>query len=257
VGLLKLEKKMNYTFLKRLDKLIVVIPNGIMQQEEAPRLCDRGAFWRASHSVAMVDACKFWHHGAAIVMHQVLPSRKCARDGSMSTALMHAVQPREELPPLGAAPHPHTACHCISRVPFYLSQVKHHLNRRKQHDIIKAKRIKAGELESMDDFTKKRIQKIMDHYTENAVSEHVKSQIKIGYKIRGNHVTLIEERQAFQSDRWVQLPVAQFRLDEKAWKVYWQDSKGKWHFIDDIEQNEDFETQLKIVDEGHNGMFWG
>ncbi|PWW45469.1 MULTISPECIES: hypothetical protein [Paenibacillus] len=56
------------------------------------------AFWRASHSVAMVDARKFWHHGVAIVLHQVLPSRKCARDGSMSTALMHAVQPREELP---------------------------------------------------------------------------------------------------------------------------------------------------------------
>lgn len=28
-------------------------------------------------------------------------------------------------------------------------------------------------------------------------------------------MTLIEERQAFQSDQWVQLPVAQFRLDER------------------------------------------
>ncbi|OMF68176.1 hypothetical protein BK141_04165 [Paenibacillus sp. FSL R5-0765] len=36
-----------------------------------------------------------------------------------------------------------------------------------------------------------------------------------------------------------------------------QDSKGRWHFIDDIEPNEDFETKLKIVDEGHKGMFWG
>lgn len=33
-------------------------------------------------------------------------------------------------------------------------------------------------------------------------------------------MTLIEERQAFQSDQWVQMPVAQFRLDEKTWKVY-------------------------------------
>ncbi|WP_446740348.1 DUF3024 domain-containing protein [Paenibacillus sp. CFBP 13594] len=39
-------------------------------------------------------------------------------------------------------------------------------------------------------------------------------------------MTLIEERQAFQSDQWVQMPVAQFSLDEKAWKVYWQDSKA-------------------------------
>lgn len=42
----------------------------------------------------------------------------------------------------------------------------------------------------MDDFTKKRIIKIMDNYTQNAVLEHVKNQIKISYKIRGNHVTL-------------------------------------------------------------------
>ncbi|GIP44447.1 hypothetical protein J45TS6_29060 [Paenibacillus sp. J45TS6] len=109
----------------------------------------------------------------------------------------------------------------------------------------------------MDDFTKKRIQKIMDKYTENAVPEHVKNQIKISYKIRGKHVTLIEERQGYKSDQWVQMPISQFRLDEKEWKVYWQDSKGKWHFIDDIEPNEDFETQLAIVDEGHNGLFWG
>lgn len=108
----------------------------------------------------------------------------------------------------------------------------------------------------MDDFTKKRIKKIMDKYTENAVPEHVKNQIKISYKIRGKHVTLIEERQGYKSEQWVQMPVAQFRLEGKEWKIYWQDSKGKWHFIDDIEPNEDFETQLKIVDEGHNGLFW-
>jgi len=127
---------------------------------------------------------------------------------------------------------------------------------RHHRDIIKAKPIRAGETESMDDFTKKRIMKIMDKYTQNAVPEHVKIQIRISYKIRGNHVTLIEERQGYKSDQWVQMPVAQFRLDENEWKIYWQDSKGKWHFIDDIEPNEDFETQLKIVDEGHNGMFW-
>lgn len=109
----------------------------------------------------------------------------------------------------------------------------------------------------MDDFTKKRIMKIMDSYTQNKVPVHLKNQIKVSYKIRGNNVTLIEERQGYKSDIWVQMPVAQFRIDEKSkWKVYWQDSKNKWHFIDDIEPNENFETQLKIVDKGHNGMFW-
>ncbi|MBB6024702.1 hypothetical protein HNR77_005837 [Paenibacillus sp. JGP012] len=107
----------------------------------------------------------------------------------------------------------------------------------------------------MDDFTKKRIQKIMNNYTENALPEHIKSQIKVGYKIRGNNVTLFQERQAFRSDQWVQLPIAQFRLAENVWKVYWQDSKNKWHFVDDIEPSENFEAQLEIVNNGHNGVF--
>ncbi|MGG4345700.1 DUF3024 domain-containing protein [Paenibacillus lautus] len=109
----------------------------------------------------------------------------------------------------------------------------------------------------MDDFTKKRIIKIMDEYVQHAIPEHVKNQIRCSYKIRGNHVTLIEERQAFQSDQWVQMPIAQFRLDKKEWKIYWRDSKEKWHFIEEIKPREDFETQLKIVDEDPNGVFWG
>lgn len=88
-------------------------------------------------------------------------------------------------------------------------------------DINRVKRVKAGETETMDDFTKKRIMKIMNKYAKNAVPEHVKSQIRISYKIRGNHVTLIEERQGYKSNQWVQMPVAQFRLGENEWKIYW------------------------------------
>jgi hypothetical protein len=109
----------------------------------------------------------------------------------------------------------------------------------------------------MDDFTKKRIIKIMDNYTKNKVPKHIQNQIKMSYKIRGNNVTLIEERPAFMSDRWVQLDIAQFRLEQDKWKVYWKDSKEKWHFVEDILPNEDFEKQLDIVDKDNRGVFWG
>ena len=108
---------------------------------------------------------------------------------------------------------------------------------------------------TVDDFTKKRIIKIMDQYIQKAVPEHVKTQMKISYTMKGNNVTLIEERKAFQLDVWVQLPIAQFRLDKNQWKVYWRDSKERWHFVDDIEPVNDFEKQLEIVDQGHKGMF--
>lgn len=109
----------------------------------------------------------------------------------------------------------------------------------------------------MDDFTKKRINKIMENYTKNKIPQHLQNQLKLNYKIRGNNVTLFEERPAFMSDQWVQLDIAQFRLDEGKWSVFWKDSKGKWHFIDDIQSDEDFEKQLNIVDNDNRGMFWG
>ncbi|XEC96625.1 DUF3024 domain-containing protein [Paenibacillus tarimensis] len=109
----------------------------------------------------------------------------------------------------------------------------------------------------MDDFTKKRITKIMDTYTKNKIPNHIQNQIKMTYKIRGNSVTLIEERPGFMSDRWVQLNIAQFRLDQDKWKVYWRDSKDKWHYVEEISPKEDFEKQLEIVDKDNTGVFWG
>lgn len=109
----------------------------------------------------------------------------------------------------------------------------------------------------LDTFTKKRVEKIMSDYTEQKIPKHLKNQIKLNYKIRGSNVTLVEERPAFRGDQWVQLDIAQFRMEENKWKVYWRDSKEKWHFVEDIVPDEDFVKQLKIVDEDKRGLFWG
>ncbi|WP_246469373.1 DUF3024 domain-containing protein [Cohnella nanjingensis] len=109
----------------------------------------------------------------------------------------------------------------------------------------------------LDVFTKRRIEKIMDEYTERKVPKHVRDQMKLSYKIRGNSVTLMEERPAYRGDGWVQYHIAQFRLDQSKWKIYWQDSKDKWHFVEDYEPDEVFEKQLRAVDQDRSGMFWG
>jgi hypothetical protein len=54
----------------------------------------------------------------------------------------------------------------------------------------------------------------------------------------------------------VQRAIAQFRLDQDQWKIYWQDSKDKWHFVDDYMADENFENQLAIVENNERGMFW-
>jgi len=109
----------------------------------------------------------------------------------------------------------------------------------------------------LDPFTKKRLTKIMTDYVEQKVPKHVRDQMRLNFKIRGNNVTLVEERPAFRSEQWVELDRAQFRLDENKWKVYWRDSRNKWHWIEEIAPDEDFEKQLRIVDQDRTGLFWG
>ncbi|MBB6690455.1 DUF3024 domain-containing protein [Cohnella xylanilytica] len=97
----------------------------------------------------------------------------------------------------------------------------------------------------------------MTDYVEQKVPKHVRDQMRLNFKIRGNNVTLVEERPAFRSEQWVELDRAQFRLDENKWKVYWRDSRNKWHWIEEIAPDEDFEKQLRIVDQDQTGLFWG
>ncbi|TFE19360.1 DUF3024 domain-containing protein [Cohnella luojiensis] len=106
-------------------------------------------------------------------------------------------------------------------------------------------------------FTKKRIEKILSEYAEKKVPKHIRNQIKIIYKFRGNNVTLIEERPAFRGEGWVEHDIAQFRLVDNKWNVYWRDSKDRWHLVEEITPDEDFEKQLKIVDKDNSGVFWG
>ncbi|MFD0698033.1 DUF3024 domain-containing protein [Paenibacillus sp. GCM10027628] len=108
----------------------------------------------------------------------------------------------------------------------------------------------------LDAFTKKRIEKILDNYIERKIPRHLKEEFEIKYKFRGNTLTLVQERPSYIPGSRVELPIAQFRLEDNKWKIYWKDSKDKWHFVDDIKSDESFETQLMIVDRDSKGIFW-
>lgn len=109
---------------------------------------------------------------------------------------------------------------------------------------------------AFDDFTKKRLEKILDNYIERKIPEHLKEEFKIIYKFRGNTITITQERPSYRPGQRVELPIAQFRQEENQWKIYWKDSKDKWHFVEDIKPIEDFEKQLKTIDKDEYGYFW-
>lgn len=109
---------------------------------------------------------------------------------------------------------------------------------------------------AFDDFTKKRLEKILDSYIERKIPPHLKGEFKILYKFRGLTVTLSQDRPSYMPGQRVELPIAQLRQEDNKWKVYWKDSKEKWHLVEDIKPIGDFEKQLAVLDEDRYGYMW-
>ncbi|WP_078502254.1 DUF3024 domain-containing protein [Paenibacillus selenitireducens] len=109
---------------------------------------------------------------------------------------------------------------------------------------------------AFDAFTKKRLEKILDNYIEMKIPKHLKDEYKIFYKFRGSTITLLQERPSYMPGQRVELPIAQFRHHEDKWKIFWQDSKDKWHFVEDIKPIENFEKQLMMLEKAEFGYFW-
>ncbi len=107
----------------------------------------------------------------------------------------------------------------------------------------------------MDEFTKKRIEKVMRHYMESTVEQQLRNRRSIGYSLEGDELTLVEQRPSKDGTRWIELPVAQFRLDAGGWRVYGLDSGGRWHLVTEIASSDRFEAQLDRVTSNELGIF--
>jgi len=97
-------------------------------------------------------------------------------------------------------------------------------------------------------------------YCEQRVPPHARDKARLGYRFRGNSVTLYESRLAFgRLDEWVDIVVAQFRFDAKkrTWTLYCPDHNSRWHEDIDSDPSEDFEALLQEVHEDPTGIFWG
>jgi hypothetical protein len=97
-------------------------------------------------------------------------------------------------------------------------------------------------------------------HCHDRVPEHARQQVRLSYRIRGNYVTLMEHRPDFwEPDRWVDIPVAQFRFrpEGSRWYLYYPDRNVRWHKYYDLDPSEDLDDLLREVDEDPTGIFWG
>lgn len=97
-------------------------------------------------------------------------------------------------------------------------------------------------------------------YCERKFPERVRDQLRLTYAIRGNSVTLIEERPSYLNPAvWSRLPVAQFRYDEtdRDWVLYCADRNGRWMIYGGVAPTRDLHKLLDEVDRDPTGIFWG
>jgi hypothetical protein len=88
----------------------------------------------------------------------------------------------------------------------------------------------------------------------------MRDKVRLKYKIRGNSVTLFEERPTFTDPGlWIDIKLAQFRFDpsDGQWTLYYADRNSRWHLYFGIESTKAFDTLLNEVDDDPTGIFWG
>jgi hypothetical protein len=113
---------------------------------------------------------------------------------------------------------------------------------------------------ALSELTKKQVDKSLTSYCSERLPVYLHDKLRLGFRFRGDSVTLYEERPALAKPGvWAEIVVAQFRFSHqsKEWTLYWADRHSKWHSYDAVKPSRNFETLLKEVHEDPTGIFWG
>jgi hypothetical protein len=93
------------------------------------------------------------------------------------------------------------------------------------------------------------------------VPPEYRNQIRHTYKVRGNDITLIEERPPWNGvgTEWRKLPIARFRYepDCDGWSVSWQRANGRWLYCDWVGERARFGEVLAAVERNDHDVFFG
>ena len=113
----------------------------------------------------------------------------------------------------------------------------------------------------LPEFTRKLVETKLTKYCEQKMPPHVRDQIRFGYRIRGNHVTLFDGKTSLRSSRpsGCDSVIAQFRFSpqDKKWSLYCADRNSRWHLYTRLPPSADFDELLREVDRDPTGIFYG
>jgi Protein of unknown function (DUF3024) len=110
----------------------------------------------------------------------------------------------------------------------------------------------------MNPNTRRRVERIISEYCARRVPAEQREDIRPGFRIRGNSVTLFDEERSFlDKSTWVEIAVAQFRFDVKSsyWTLYWPDRNIRWHPFPVVVPSRRLEDLIEAVKGNPLGAF--
>lgn len=113
---------------------------------------------------------------------------------------------------------------------------------------------------ALPESTRRIVENALDAFCETKVPPHTFERVKLTYRIRGNNVTLFEQRSfPFDANEWEECKVAQFRYDADTgeWTLYCADRNSRWQEYFDTPPTRDFGSLLTEIDKDPTGIFWG
>lgn len=92
------------------------------------------------------------------------------------------------------------------------------------------------------------------------VPPHARNQVRLGFRIEGNAVSLFEERPSFRRPaEWGESAVAKFRwvASRKVWQLFCRFRDGRWRGYEPFLESPTFAKLLDEVAADPTGIFWG
>jgi len=109
-------------------------------------------------------------------------------------------------------------------------------------------------------FIKAHVEAKLSEFIKRKCPSALSDQLRLRFSIRGNSVTLFEERPSLvDPSHWTTAPAAQFRYDShtREWTLFYADRNSRWQPYWQIEPNRDFDVLLHEIEEDTTGIFWG
>lgn len=97
-------------------------------------------------------------------------------------------------------------------------------------------------------------------WCDEKVPGSVRDQVRMEYRVRAATVTLVERRPPWDAmttpygDGWTARPVAQLRLTQGAWRLWWPDRNTRWHLVEDVPASASVVPLLEALDDPRRAL---